>query len=309
MEEEINKKEVFANLRPVIVFAPELWGEVEIFRKFYNTTYTLGKNAMSALYGVHGHFSRYHVLLALSKRLIPDLKKEYEEIIETGTYDAIRSKELAAIIDSMFCELYSSVDCTCRIIIYIYGRYPGIGIDRNSISGLFKNAVEHKIDDRVPLEIRNALEYGSHNWFQRLRKIRDAINHSSVGDCSDLEGKMKGELEPKISYSHLSLANKFGNTHVTDDVFKMLKDFEVNVNLFQGAVYHALNQTLEDKETTQVCGWFGGRVHLRTVSPKEAIDFNSGKCFSRIYFDNGDMPTCPFVNVCGAYVKSENMDC
>lgn len=306
MEEGINNKEAFATLRPVIVFAPELWDEVEKFLKFYKTTYTFNKKSTSALYGVHGHFDRYHVLLTLSKRLVPDLKKEYEETIETGTSDAIRSRELAAIIDSMFCELYSSVDCTCRIIIDIYGRYPGIGIDRNSISGLFKNAVEHKIDNRVPLEIRNTLEHGYNDWFKRLRKIRDAINHSSVGNCSDFEGRIKGELELKISYSHQTLANELGNDHVTDDVFKMLSELEVNVNLFHGTVYHSLNQTLEDKETTQVCGWFNGRVYLRIVSPKEAIDFNGGRCFSRIYFDNGDMPTCPFANICGAYVKSEN---
>lgn len=61
----------------------------------------------------------------------------------------------------------------------------------------------------------------------------------------------------------------------------MLSDYEVKVNLFLGSVYYALNQTLKDEETTQVCGFFYGRVYLRLVSPYEAIDFNSGRCLSR----------------------------
>lgn len=67
----------------------------------------------------------------------------------------------------------------------------------------------------------------------------------------------------------------------TNDIFKTLFDYEVKVNLFLGSVYHALNQTLEDKETTQVCGFFNDRVYLKSVSTREAIDFNSGRCISR----------------------------
>jgi hypothetical protein len=308
MAEDVNEKDELNSSRPIITFVPEMWGEFERFHKFYGSTYRFNKFTTSALCGVHGHFDRYHVLLSLSKRLIPELEKDYEELIKNGNSDAIHSRELAAIVDSMFCELYSSVDCTRRVIVAIYGKYPGIGMDKKSTSGLFKNAGKHKIDDRVPLEIRGALEKGQSDWFPKLKKIRDAINHSSVGFCSDLTGRKNGELEPKISYSHQTLANELGNVHVTDDVFKMISELEVKVNLFQGSIYNALYQTLEDKETTQVCGWFDGRVYLRLVSPKEVIDFNSGRCYSRIYFDKGSMSTCPFMAICGAYKNSKSED-
>jgi hypothetical protein len=246
------------------------------------------------------------VLMGLSRKLAPELRSDYEETIEKGFSDAIHSKELAAILDSLFCELYSSVDCTRHVIAAIYGKYPGI--TSKSTSGLFENAGKHIIDERVPLEIREALEKGQNDWFPRLKEIRDSLNHYSIGSCSDFEGRHKGELEPKVSYSHDLLGDDMGNVLVTNDVFKTISEFEVKVNLFQGSVYHALNQTLEDKETTQVCGWFGGRVYLRLVSPKEAIDFNSGKCYSQIYFEKEEMQTCPFVAVCGAYTNSKSED-
>lgn len=48
-------------------------------------------------------------------------------------------------------------------------------------------------------------------------------------------------------------------------------------------------------------------MYQRFVSPHKAINFNSGWCISRQYFDKGDMPICPFVNVCGAYIKYKYM--
>ncbi|PAV12499.1 hypothetical protein ASJ81_20325 [Methanosarcina spelaei] len=161
----------------------------------------------------------------------------------------------------------------------------------------------------MPLEIRKALEDGQNDWFPRLKKIRDSLNHFNIGSCSDLEGRKNGEHEPKISYYHDRLGNDLGNVLVTDDVFKMLSDYEVKVNMFLGSVYHALNQTLEDKETVQVCGVFNGRFYQRFVSPFEALNFHSGRCKSREWFEKEDKSTCPYVDKCGAYVKSESVDC
>jgi len=272
----------------------------------------------SALYGADGHFERYVALKGLCRKLTPGLVKDYEELVKNGYSHVSHSQELAAIVDSLFCELYSSVDCTRTVIAAVYKDHACV--QSRSTSKLFEYAAIGKMsgnkvkkliqmDERVPLEIRKALADGHNDWFPRLKNIRDAINHSSVGDCSDLEGRKNGELEPKIAYFRRYLANKEGNELVTDDVFKLISEFEVKVNLFLGSVYHALNQTLKDKETTQVCGFFNGRVYLRFVSPYEAIDFNSGRCMSREWFEKEDQPTCPYVDICGAYLKYENVDC
>lgn len=46
-----------------------------------------------------------------------------------------------------------------------------------------------------------------------------------------LKGEKNGELEPKISYFHDRLGNDLGNVLVTDDVFKLISEFEVKVKL------------------------------------------------------------------------------
>lgn len=310
MEEEENENGGFNSIRPPISFAPHRWGQVRKFIHFHSVSYQFNSNVDSALYGADGHFARYIVLRGLCKKLVSELVKDYEELVKNGYSHTSYSQELAAIVDSLFCELYSSVDCTRFVIAAVYGKYRCVPSD--STSKLFEYAAVGKIsgnkvkkliqmDERVPIEIRQALANGYNDWFLRLKDIRDAINHSSVGDCSYLEGQRNGELEPKISYFHRSLASKEGNILVTDDVFNLLSEFEEKVNLFLGSVYHALNQTLENKETTQVCGFFNGRVYLRSVSPYEALDFHSGRCMSREWFEKENEPMCPYVDVCGAY--------
>lgn len=315
---EENKKDDFIGSKSPISFAPHMWGQIWKFIRFYSSTYQFDQEATSALYGAYGHFERYKILMSLSKRLAPGLKKDYNDSIEKGYSNVIHSRELAAIIDSSFCELYSSVDCTRTVIAAVYGKYQCV--TSKSTSKMFEYAAIGKMtgkkvkklvhmDQRVPFEIRKALADGYNDWFPKLDKIRDDINHLDVGKCSDFEGRINGELKPKVSYSHSNYKTEDGNRLVTDDVFKLLSEFEVKVNMFLASVYHALNQTLENKETTQVCGFFYGRVYLRLVSPYEAIDFNSGRCLSRKWFEKKDQPTCPYVNICEAYVKNENVDC
>lgn len=312
MVEEKNKKDDLIGLKSPISFAPYMWGQIWKFKLFHGPTYQFSQNVESAISGTYEHFDRYIILSNLSKRLVSGLDKDYEELMKKGYSTAICSKELAAIVDSMFCELYSSVDCTRTVIAAVYGKYRCV--PSNSTSQMFEYAAVGKLsgkkvkklihmDEKVPIEIRKALADGYNDWFPRLKDIRDAINHSSIGICSDLDGRKKGELEPKIDYFHRNLADKKWNTFVTDDIFKLLYDYEVKVNLFLGSVYYALNQTLKDEETTQVCGFFNGRVYMRLVSPYEAIDFNSGRCLSREWFEKKDQPTCPYVNICGAYEK------
>ncbi len=286
MEEKDQRK-----LTNVITFAPDVWGEVRKFIRFYYTTYKFTEYVNSSLLGVDGHFHKYSILMGLAKRLVPDLKKDNEELIQRGYTEAIHSKELAAIIDTLFCELYSSVDCTRTVIGAIYGKYRNV--PTKSTSKMFKNAAEQKMDERVPQEIRKAFEDGQSDWFPKLKKIRDSLNHSNIGSCSENEGK--------ISYYHSLLGKEKGNVLLTDDVFKELSDYEIKVNGFLGLIFHSLNQTLKDEEIVQICGVFNSRFYQRFVSPREALNFHSGRCKSCEWFEKEDQPTCPFVDTCGAY--------
>lgn len=191
-----------------------------------------------------------------------------------------------------FSELYSAVDCTRQIIAAIYGKYKGV--PAKSTSKLFKNASEGKLDERVPIEIRAALAEAS--WFPKLRDIRTAIIHYNIGSCH------MGE-DGRISY----FLQQFGtqnNTLVTEDVIQEVLTYADQINRFLGRIYRALNNTLKDVETVQICGIIGGRIYERYVSPQEARDFNSGRCKSYAWFEKDTEPTCPFAKNCRAYVRS-----
>lgn len=276
----------------MIMFDPTKWGELTKFQRFVSSTYYFDVYTNSALSGVEGHFQKYNVLMGLAQRMIPKLVEDEEELMKQGYSTAIRSKELAAIIETLFCELYSCVDCTRKVIGSIYGKLPGI--TGKSTTRLFANAAtEGVIDDRVPVEIRKALAEAK--WFSRLRTIRDTIIHSNVGSC--------GEDNGKVSYFHERLGKNMGNTLAIDDVFQDVSMYADNINKFLGCIFQALNDTLKDEATPQMCGIFSGRLYERFVSPHEAKNTHSGKCKSYEWFENDVHPTCPFVKSCGAYAK------
>lgn len=277
----------------VIIFTPDKWGEVIKFNRFATSTYNLPLYANAALRGIYGHFEKYTILMGISQSMAPKLVEDHEELSKQGYSRAIRSKELAAVIDTLFCELYSVVDCTRTVIGAIYGNFRNVPTD--STSRLFKKAGENIIDERVPLEIRNALKEAQNDWFPRLKEIRDAINHFGIGSCSENEGK--------ISYYHDRLGKTINNVLVTEDAFQDIEKNAENVNKFLGRIFRCLNLTLDDIETIQICGIFDSLIYQRTVSPSEAKDFNSGKCKSFESFEKGSMPKCPLINSCGAYAR------
>ena len=276
-----------------IIFAPDKWGEVRKFNNFATSTYILPHRANVALRGIDGHFEKYTILREISQSMASKLVEDDEELAKHGYSRAVRSKELAAVIDTLFCELYSVVDCTRTVIGAIYGNLQNI--PTGSTSRLFKKAGENIIDEKVPLEIRNALKEAQNDWFPRLKNIRDTINHYGIGSCSENEGK--------ISYYNELLEKKINNVLITEDAFQEIEKYAENVNKFIERIFRCLYLTLNDIETIQNCGLFDSFIYQRTVSPSEAKDFNSGKCKSFESFEKGSMPKCPLINRCGAYAR------
>lgn len=288
---ELDNKICQTNVR---YFAPHMWGEVTKFKTFYISTYQFNHSTRSALHGVEGHFQKYNVLMELTKELIPKLAEDKEELEKHGFTNALRSKQLAATIETILCELYSAVDCTRKVLVFIYGKYSGINSKKTS--RLFSNAENDVIDERVPLEIRNALAEANKDWYPELRKIRVALNHSDVGSCSG-----HGD---KISYYHNDLGKEQYNVLVSEDIFQDISDYANNVNKFLGIIFRCLNTTLKDALVTHICGFFnGGRIYQRVVHIHDAKDFNSGICESYKWFEQDEKFICPFVDTCGAYLK------
>jgi len=272
----------------IIFFAPEYWGELTKFNHFYHSSYHFKPFFQVAAKGVESHFDKFTTLYSLAKKIQPMLVEDNEELKEKGFSKAIRSKELSSVIESAFIELYSSLNCMMKVLNGVFINHKGIPSD--STRKLFKNARENKIDSRVPLAITSNLKNAI--WFDELCNIRDELVHSEIGFCSN--------SEDKITYFHPNLKSN-GNNLIFDDVFSELNKYKKFVNSLLGAIYHTLNESLNDNKVEQICGIAFGRILMRKVSFKEAKDFNSGKCLSYTWFEKEENPTCPFSKTCGAY--------
>lgn len=277
-----------------IIFAPDMWGEVLKFNNFAHPTYDFQPHTFSELEGVDGHFNKYKILQDIANEMLAKLSEDDEQLEKYGYSNSIRSKQLTVIVETIFCEFYSSLDCTRQVINKIYGKYRGANSKKTS--RLFRYASEDKIDERVPIEIRSSLAEAYDDWFLRLRDIRTAIVHSDVGSCyKDVDGK--------INYFHGKLGMGKNNSFAIDDVFQEISTYADRIDNLLRQIFHALNNTLDDVEVDRICGLFGGLGYQRTISSYEAKDFNSGKCKSYLSFEKGTMPRCPFADKCGAYKR------
>jgi hypothetical protein len=282
------------------MFAPEHWGTLTKFSKFAHSTYTFKGNSGNALRGVEGHFQKYLTLRRLADRLIPILQEDIADLKERNFTTSKRSKELTAIVETLFCELYSTLDCTrdvMKVVLVDKKGKPLQGIPEKKTSTLFKNAADGTLSPDIPSSISNALAEAYNSWFPMLRDIRTWITHFEIGHC--WVGK-----DNKVSYMNAGLGPR-SRAFVIEDVFDQASVYEKNVNQFLGIVYGEFLKTLNDIPDRQVC-CFGGndRLYERYVSPKDAVDRNSGVCYSYTWFDKEETLFCPLKLSCKAYERA-----
>lgn len=278
-----------ANVR---VYCPEIWSDVERFLHFHSSTYALDDRERAYLRGAGGHLMKYQHLMRLAIRHIPSLDEDRVEFEKCGSSNMLRAKELAAIVETMYCELYSAIDCTRRVLPSLFPKAQGL--PKKKTSTLFTNAIENKIDSKVPLEIRNQIKDAGEAWFPTLRDLRTRLVHSNVGTCIQNE-------DGTISYEN---GHFFNNDRIViKDVMRDVTEYRKNVGGFIASIFNRLMTTLKDQERETLCGIFDGLMYQRSLSPKESRDFNGGRCISHEWFDKEENPTCPYTDRCGAYQK------
>ncbi|VVE50027.1 hypothetical protein [Pandoraea cepalis] len=100
------------NTNPTVrVFAPEYWGEVGKFKQFYATTHNFSSATKKAVSGIGGHFDKAIKLHTLAQKLVPSMGIDKSELKEKGYTSATNSQEVSAVIEEVFTELYSTIDC------------------------------------------------------------------------------------------------------------------------------------------------------------------------------------------------------
>lgn len=274
----------------VRVFAPEYWGEVGKFKQFYATTYDFKPDPKKAISGIRGHYDKAMKLRALAAKLAPNMSIDNAELQEKGFTAAANSQEVSAVLEEVFTELYSSIDCASTVVTTIY---KGCRHMPESTRKLFSRIAEGKIS-ALPAELKAAFVKAT--WYGELRMIRDELTHSDVGSCRQAQ-------DGRISYMHTGI-KRGDSVLVIPDVFAKLDELFTGVNLFLGDVFHFLNQGLKADPIDAFCGFFSGRGYSRKLVIAEKIDFNSGICQSRHWFDNEPAFRCPFASNCGAYARA-----
>lgn len=278
----------------VLTFAPEQWGQLERFSKFYAATFPLSVIGKRSVSGAVNHFHKAFVLKSLATKLASNIELDRQELEENGYTPAVNARELSAVIESIVTELYSSLDCTRKVLSEIYKKYRGVP---DSTRKFFQNANAGKFDSEFPEFLLDAIKEAK--WYPKLQKFRDELTHSDIGSCH-----LDKETD-KIFYMHTGLGEK-DKSLVIDDIFIKIEEFVNNVNTFTEKVFWFLNQQLKDEEIFQMCGIFYGRIYSRYVSPHNATDFNSGRCDAYRWFEKEDNPSCPFMKTCGAYKNANN---
>jgi hypothetical protein len=275
-------------LPTVRVFAPELWGEVDRFMNLHGETYKFSGRDSRAVTGVKNHFQKAITLQALAVKLRPGLDVDQQQLETRGYTPALNSYELSAVIEASILELYSSVDCTVKVLRAVYGN--GSRSFPESTRRLF-NTFE-KVTGSFPDKVKEVFREA--DWYDGLVYLRDELTHLATGSCS---------LDHKtgiVQYMHLGM-RLHGSVYVIEDIFAWLADIISKINGFLGSIFRVLNSTLKSTPVQQTCGFVEGRILLRYLDPTEPLTFDSGRCFAYRWFERPENPTCPFAGNCGAY--------
>jgi len=277
------------------VFAPEQWGEVDLFNALWPTTYKFKPFEKRELAGVGNHLRKAQTYFRLAETLIPALEIDEKELQEQGGTSAQNAKNLAAVLEGAITEIYSAVDCTAKILHRVYG--PTSRNFKDSTRRLFSEV--EKIEGSFPDRLKQVIS--SATWYEDLRHIRDELTHRDTGFCS------KDRETGTIMYFHTSFSDE-ERLKPIDDIVGWIKRHFNMVNNFVGLVFKELNGSIEAGTQVQVCGVVNGRVLMRELDAAQPIDFNNGTCLSSNWFDQPENPSCPFRKECGAYQRPASPD-
>jgi hypothetical protein len=268
-----------------IDFLPERWNSLTRFLKLVGPPFPTSPGVLSGAHAASGHLSKYDLLADLANRLAPHLSEDLEELHREGFTPAVRSREFAALTETLICTLYSALDGLRDTLYEAYRKVSGV--QRKSTKELFKRAAEKTYGPGFPEATRVPLAEAHGTWFPRLREIRIAVTHGETGFC---------HLDTKtthIAYLHGRLKS--------DDIVAEVNADAVAVRKLIEEVFSHLCTLLEPIPRKVICGTYKARFYEREVIPGPGLTFASGRCLSRKWFETESGRECPLRTSCGAY--------
>jgi hypothetical protein len=276
----------------LLMFAPEQWTFAQRFCHFMGPPFDVNRDLSRGARAADNHISKFAVLVGLANRVRQQLAEDEAELQVKGHSSASRSKEYAALIETLFCELYASLDGIRRLL---FGAYRNVrGVQNKSTERLFVNAKENRYGTEFPAEIREVLTAAHDRWFQRLRKIRTEVTHGDIGSCC-VDNKTGC-----VCYMHSDLGTA-ARALVIEDIESELNSLFEAVATLKENVFASLCTKLTATERTVLCGVYRGRCYQRSVSYSASLTFNDGQCRSLQWFHKEPGLECPLRNSCGAY--------
>lgn len=278
-----------------LMFAPWQWTAIERLGRFVGPPFKVERDVEKGVRMTDGHLSKFRILVGLLNDQAPRLDQDRAELETYGYSRALRSKEFAALVETLICSLYSAID---GIRLAIYGAYKGIPkVQRGSNGKLFSLASEKEYGPCFPEQIRAPLDDANKTWFSNLRMYRTELTHGEVGSCH-----LDSETG-KIRYMHNALGSAT-RSMVIEDICAELSHLYASVFDLAEQVYGYLFTQLEPVTRRTVCGFYKGRVYERDVAAAPDISFGSGACCSLNWFEKEPGYECPLRSKCGAYARA-----
>jgi hypothetical protein len=279
----------------LLVFAPDHWSSVNKFRQFAGPPFEVTRDLVKGANSAENHLSKFIVLAGLANRLTGQLVEDVAELAEKGHSSAIRSKEFAALVETLFCELYAALDGVRRTLYAAYKKVRGV--QNESTEKLFKRASEKKYGPEFPEDIRAALASAYGSWFPHLRRIRTELTHGEVGSCH------VDEQTQRVVYMHSGLGSPTKALVIEDVGVELNRHFTAVSELVE-TIFQSLFSKLQPVPRPVVCGFYKGRIYQREVAASQDLSFNSGTCSSRSWFESEAGYECPLRQRCGAYQQA-----
>ncbi|HEY2662464.1 MAG TPA: hypothetical protein VGI79_22295 [Caulobacteraceae bacterium] len=138
------------------LFNPEMWGQVERFKHFYEHTYNLESRDKRAVAGVANHFLKARRLIDLAIKLRPNLQFDHDQLENLGFTPAANSDEIATVIEAAILELYATLDCMVKVHRAIYGETSRGFKDSTRATLEHPEKIEGSVPDLLKMAIADA---------------------------------------------------------------------------------------------------------------------------------------------------------
>lgn len=276
-------------------FAPERWTAPGKFLRFDGPPFAVSRQLNDAVRSCADHIDKYETFAALATDLQSGLHLDREELDRDGHTPATRSRQYAAMVEVLICELYSMLDGLRYTLFAIYRRCRGV--QQNSTNQLFARAASRGYGADFPDALRVPLAAAYTDWFPELRRLRTAFTHGGLGSC------FPSPDSNRITYMNSSLGDS-ATAHVIPDIVALVNRLANGVFALLRAAFGYLYSRLEPVPSEQSCGVYRNRFYMRKVVPTSDLNRGSGVCASRGWFDAEPDFRCPLANTCEAYHRT-----